>query len=226
MCTPAAGAHERRTSNARSSTRRRAGDAGEQADARRSARAGASTTGRRRSPRRSTAAKSCSPTLTDDRSLRGGVTASRSAALRAMQGDFDEARRLWNEARAIYEELGLRSAALASLDVAAEIELLAGRAGRGAWRSCAGRYDELSELGMGASVISTIGRVPRRRAVRHGRVRRREPLRRDKPRDARRAKTSSTQVMWRVAREPRRTGEIAARRGGEPAGRSRPTIRI
>jgi class 3 adenylate cyclase/tetratricopeptide (TPR) repeat protein len=64
-------------------------------------------------------------TLTHDRTLEAGLHTAMSGLL-AMQGDFDEARRLWNAARIVYEELGLRSRrAGRSLD-AAEIELLAG----------------------------------------------------------------------------------------------------
>ena len=64
-------------------------------------------------------------TLTHDRTLEAGLHTAMSG-LRAMQGDFNEARRLWNAARIVYEELGLRSRrASRSLD-AAQIELLAG----------------------------------------------------------------------------------------------------
>ena len=60
------------------------------------------------------------------RSLLASVTGS-LAGLRAMQGDFDEARRLQEEARAIWQELGQRfRIAMRSL-IAADIELLADR---------------------------------------------------------------------------------------------------
>jgi class 3 adenylate cyclase/predicted ATPase len=64
-------------------------------------------------------------TLAEDRTLKAGVQSS-MAALRAMEGDFDEARKLWNEARAVYEELGLRARRAGVSLVAAEIELLEG----------------------------------------------------------------------------------------------------
>ncbi len=61
----------------------------------------------------------------DDRSLKASITGA-IAGLNAMRGDFDEARRLQADARALYEELGQRfRIALWSL-VAAEIEALAG----------------------------------------------------------------------------------------------------
>ncbi len=43
----------------------------------------------------------------DDRSLKASITGA-IAGLRAMRGDFDEARRLQADARALYEELGQR----------------------------------------------------------------------------------------------------------------------
>jgi class 3 adenylate cyclase/tetratricopeptide (TPR) repeat protein len=63
--------------------------------------------------------------LAGDRTLVAGVQ-STMAALRAMQGEFDEARKLWSEARAVYEELGLRARRAGRSLIAAEIELLAG----------------------------------------------------------------------------------------------------
>jgi len=65
----------------------------------------------------------------DNRSLEASVTGV-LAGLRAMQGDFERARRLNAQARATYEELGLlfRLANVSSL-LAAEIEELAGQPG-------------------------------------------------------------------------------------------------
>ena len=69
-------------------------------------------------------------TLTHDRTIEAGLHTA-MAGLRAMQGDFDEARRLWNAARTAYEELGLRSRRAGRSLNAAEIELLAGNPDRG-----------------------------------------------------------------------------------------------
>jgi len=62
---------------------------------------------------------------TDDRLLEASVSTV-LAGLRAMQGDFDEARSMYSQARSIHEELGrhFRVATVASL-IAAEIEQLA-----------------------------------------------------------------------------------------------------
>jgi class 3 adenylate cyclase/tetratricopeptide (TPR) repeat protein len=61
----------------------------------------------------------------DDRSVLAAI-ASTLAGLRAMQGDFGEARRLWSEAEAIYDDLGLRLRRVVRSLVSAEIESLAG----------------------------------------------------------------------------------------------------
>jgi len=60
----------------------------------------------------------------DDRSILAAM-ASTLAGLRAMQGDFDEARRLWSEAEAIYADLGLRVRQVIRSLFRAEIEVLA-----------------------------------------------------------------------------------------------------
>ena len=61
----------------------------------------------------------------DDRLLEASVSTV-LAGLRAMQGDFDEARSMYSQARSVHEELGrhFRVATVASL-IAAEIEQLA-----------------------------------------------------------------------------------------------------
>jgi tetratricopeptide (TPR) repeat protein len=90
----------------------------------------------------------------DDRSLKASITTS-MAGLRAMQGDFEEARRLHQDAGALYEELGqrFRVATVRSL-IAAEIEVLAGRP-REAAAILRWAFDELSDIGL-ISVRSTI----------------------------------------------------------------------
>jgi class 3 adenylate cyclase/predicted ATPase len=92
-------------------------------------------------------------TRPDDRLMQASIKGF-IAGLRAMQGNFDEARELQANARALYEELGQRfRIALRSL-VAAEIETLAGNGAEAAailrWA-----YDELQEMGI-TSVGSTM----------------------------------------------------------------------
>ncbi len=60
-----------------------------------------------------------------DRALVAGLS-STLAGLRAMRGEFDAARRLYADARALYEELGLWFRRAARAFVGAQIELLAG----------------------------------------------------------------------------------------------------
>jgi class 3 adenylate cyclase/tetratricopeptide (TPR) repeat protein len=91
--------------------------------------------------------------LPDDRALQASVTAS-IAGLRAMKGDFDEARRLQGVARALYEDLGQRFRIAARSLIAAEIETLSGRPGEASailrWA-----LDELQEMGI-MSTASTV----------------------------------------------------------------------
>jgi class 3 adenylate cyclase/tetratricopeptide (TPR) repeat protein len=63
-----------------------------------------------------------------DRSYQAGLQ-STLGALRAMEGNFDDARSLWDEARTVYEELGLRARRAGRSLIPAEIELLAGNPG-------------------------------------------------------------------------------------------------
>ena len=60
-----------------------------------------------------------------DRSYQAGLR-STLGALRAMEGNFEDARSLWMEARTVYEELGLRARRAGRSLIAAEIESLAG----------------------------------------------------------------------------------------------------
>jgi ATP/maltotriose-dependent transcriptional regulator MalT len=135
-------------------------------------------------------------TVTPDRALQAGLH-STMGALRAMEGDFDEARSLWNEARTVYEELGLRARRAGRSLVAAEIEMLAGNPGEAVailrW-AC----DLLDELGIHsirattgaflADALSASGdfREARRYAA--------EAARHGAPDDV------VTQAMWRIAR--------------------------
>ena len=92
-------------------------------------------------------------TRPDDRLMNASIKGF-IAGLRAMEGDFEEARRLQSSARALYEEFGQRfRIALRSL-VAAEIEALAGQSSEAAailrWA-----HDELHDMGV-TSVGSTM----------------------------------------------------------------------
>jgi class 3 adenylate cyclase/tetratricopeptide (TPR) repeat protein len=134
--------------------------------------------------------------LASDRTLEAGVRSS-MAALRAMQGDFEEARRLWNAARGVYEELGLRARRAGRSLVAAEIELLAGDLAEAVAILRWGR-ETLDELGVTslrsttaaflADVLSTAGELDEARRFA-------DEAARDGARD-----DVVTQVMWRVAR--------------------------
>ena len=98
-----------------------------------------------------------------DRSYQAGLQ-STLGGLRAMEGNFDEARRLWVEARTMYEELGLRARRAGRSLIPAEIELLAGNPGEAVailrW-AC----EKLEELGVESIRATDLG-IPRRRALR------------------------------------------------------------
>ena len=87
-----------------------------------------------------------------NRSLEASMTGV-LAGLRAMQGDFDEARRLQARAREIHEELGQRFRIAARSLVGAEIEQLAGRPDE-AVSILRWAYETLSEMGA-TSIMST-----------------------------------------------------------------------
>jgi len=72
--------------------------------------------------------------------------ASSLAALRAMRGDFGEARSLWRRARALYEELGLALRQAARSLVPAGVEMLAGDAAA-AERELRWGYETLEVMG-------------------------------------------------------------------------------
>jgi class 3 adenylate cyclase len=133
----------------------------------------------------------------EDRSLKASIT-SLLAGLRAMQGEFTEARQLQGSARALYEELGqrFRIATIRAL-VAAEIESLAGRPSEavGILRWAQG---ELSKMGA-TSVMSTIAAFLADALVAAGA--REDAMRYSKIAEANAADADvATQVMWRVSR--------------------------
>jgi class 3 adenylate cyclase/tetratricopeptide (TPR) repeat protein len=118
------------------------------------------------------------------------------AGLRAMEGRIDEGRRLQDEARLAYEELGQRLRVVGRSLVAADIELLDGNPSEAA-RILRWGYDALQEMGA-TSVLATVGAFladaelaagATSEAVRHARL------------SAERAADEdvATQVMWRVA---------------------------
>ncbi len=82
---------------------------------------------------------------TSERALQAGVKTT-LAALLAMRGDFDDARALYAEAIALYEELGLRFRRTVRRLVGAEIERLAGDL-RAAERELRAGYEALAAMG-------------------------------------------------------------------------------
>jgi class 3 adenylate cyclase len=133
----------------------------------------------------------------EDRSLKAAIT-SLTAGLRAMQGEFVEARQLQNDARALYEELGQRQrvATIPAL-IAAEIESLAGRPSEAA-RILRWAFDEVSAMGF-TSVLSTIAGFLADALAADGSYD--EATRYSKLSESNAADADvASQVMWRVAR--------------------------
>jgi tetratricopeptide (TPR) repeat protein len=133
----------------------------------------------------------------EDRSFKASIT-SLMAGLRAMQGEFTEARQLQASARALYEELGqrFRTATIRAL-VAAEIESLAGRPSEAAnilrWA-----HGELSKMGV-TSVMSTIAAFLADALATEGSYE--EAIRYSEISEANAADVDvATHVMWRIAR--------------------------
>ena len=131
-----------------------------------------------------------------DRSYQAGLQSTLSA-LRAMEGNFDEARSLWDEARTVYEELGLRARRAGRSLIPAEIELLAGNP-REAIAILGWACEKLEELGVEsirattsaflADALCEVGDF--REAKRFAEVAAESGARDD----------VVTQVMWRIAR--------------------------
>jgi class 3 adenylate cyclase len=133
----------------------------------------------------------------EDRSFKAAIT-SLTAGLRAMQGEFAEARQLQNDARALYEELGQRQrvATIPAL-IAAEIESLAGRPSEAA-RILRWAFDEVSAMGF-TSVLSTIAGFLADALAAGGSYD--EATRYSKISESNAADADvASQVMWRVAR--------------------------
>ena len=145
--------------------------------------------------------------LPEDRSLRASVTAS-IAGLRAMEGDFDEARRLQGVARALHEELGHRFRIATRSLIAAEIEALAGRPEE-ATAILQWAFGELEEMGA-SSVMSTVAAFLADALATEGSVE--DAIRFSEISEQHAAGLDvATQVMWRVARA-NATGVIALAR--------------
>jgi tetratricopeptide (TPR) repeat protein len=145
--------------------------------------------------------------LPDDRSLRASVTGS-IAGLRAMKGDFDEARRLHAAARALYEELGQRFRIAARSLIAAEIEALAGSPSA-ATAILGWAFDELREMGI-TSPMSTVAAFLAEALAAEGLID--EAIHYSKVSEQHAAGFDvGTQVMWRVART-NATGDLVLAR--------------
>ena len=134
--------------------------------------------------------------LPDDRSLRASVTGS-IAGLRAMQGEFEEARRLQRAARALQEELGHRFRIATRSLIAAEIEALAGHP-REATTILRWAFGELREMGA-SSVMSTVAAFLADALAAEGSID--DAIRYSEMSERHAADLDvATQVMWRVAR--------------------------
>jgi hypothetical protein len=100
-----------------------------------------------------------------DRQLRGSIHTSLSG-LFALRGDFDEARRLFRDAAATYEEFGLRFRRATQSFVGAQIELLAGdvaaaerelRASTAAFEEIGAATSATTHRALLAEVVSRLG---------------------------------------------------------------------
>ena len=135
-------------------------------------------------------------TSLNDRSLKASITGS-IAGLTAMRGDFDEARRLQADARAIHEELGQRFRIAARSFIAADIESLAGD-DEEATRILRWAFRELEDMGV-TSVWSTMAAFLAESLSRTGEAE--EALRLSAlSEEQAAAEDVVTQVMWRLAR--------------------------
>jgi class 3 adenylate cyclase len=133
----------------------------------------------------------------EDRSFKAAIT-SLTAGLRAMQGEFVQARQLQNDARALYEELGQRQrVATVPALIAAEIESLAGRPSEAA-RILRWAFDEVSAMGF-TSVLSTIAGFLADALAAEGSYDEATHYSKISESNAADADVAS-QVMWRVAR--------------------------
>jgi len=132
----------------------------------------------------------------ENRSLEASVTGV-LAGLRAMQGDFDEARRLQARAREIHEELGQRFRIAARSVIGAQIEQLAGRLDE-AVAILRWAYETLSEMGA-LSIMSTMAAFLADALSQAGQHEEAEKISKVSEEHAAAADVV-TQVLWRSAR--------------------------
>jgi class 3 adenylate cyclase/tetratricopeptide (TPR) repeat protein len=145
--------------------------------------------------------------FSEDRSLRASVTGS-IAGLRAMQGEFEEARRLQGAARALHEELGHRLRIAVRSLIAADIESLAGRPHE-ATAILQWAFEELQEMGA-SSAMSTVAAFLADTLAAEGSIE--DAVRFSEVSEQHAAGLDvATQVMWRVARA-NATGDLALAR--------------
>ncbi|HET9322724.1 MAG TPA: AAA family ATPase [Gaiellaceae bacterium] len=145
--------------------------------------------------------------LPEDRALRASVTGS-IAGLRAMRGEFEEARGLQEAARALHEELGHRFRIATRSLIAAEIEALAGRPGE-ATAILNWAFGELQEMGA-SSVMSTVAAFLADALAAEGSIE--DAIRFSEISEQHAADLDiATQVMWRVARA-NATGDLSLAR--------------
>lgn len=142
--------------------------------------------------------------VTGERSLEAAL-GSTLAGLRAMRGDFEEARRLWQEASAIYEELGLDFRRAARSPIPAAIEALAGD-DEAAERELRWGYDTLEKMGEKA-VRATIAAFLAEPIYRQGRLDEAERFSKISE-DLAAGDDLVPQVVWRSVR-----ARVLARRG-------------
>ena len=165
------------------------------------------------------AVRRCEELLSDqarDRSLEASIT-STLAGLTAMRGEFDEARRLQERARGIYETLGMRLRIGVRSLIAAEIELLAGRPEEAVIILRWG-IDSLTKMGV-TSATSTLSAFLADALVSAGSLDEAVECA-DSAREASSETDVVNQVIWRVAKA-RATGD--ARVAGEAVRRAAKT---
>jgi class 3 adenylate cyclase/ATP/maltotriose-dependent transcriptional regulator MalT len=130
-----------------------------------------------------------------DPPLRGAVHTS-LAGLLALRGDIDDARRLFRDAAATYEEFGLRFRRASQAFVGAQIELLAGdvTAAEQQLRASSGAFDEIGAATSATTHRAFLAEV----VVRLGRLDDAEALAQQVAAEAARDEVI-TQVLWRCA---------------------------
>ena len=141
----------------------------------------------------------------ENRSLEASVTGV-LAGLRAMEGDFEEARRLQARAREIHEELGQRFRIAARSLVGAEIEQLAGQPAE-AVSILRWAYETLREMGA-TSIMSTTAAFLADALCLDDKHAEAEEISKVSEEHAAAADVV-TQVLWRTARARATTGDAA-----------------